>query len=156
MGICDYLSEIRRSFWANPLTLNTLFTVWPRWHATMGCRISKMARVVAIPLMWMGVFAGCTSPELPKPAPVAPVAIAVAAKPTALSAEAEAALKAAEKSVIDARAKKSVWTAAVAHLDQARAAAKVFDSDATLEHAKEVVALCALSIQQTLLPPVKW
>ena len=101
------------------------------------------------------VLASCVAPQAPKTEP-APVVVAPVAKPTELTPEAEAALKSAEQSVIEARAKKSVWTAAVEHLNQARAAAKQFDSQATLDHAKEVVALCKLSIQQTLAPPVKW
>jgi len=105
---------------------------------------------------WLGFVGGCVAPEPPKAEPVAPVVVAPAAKPTALTAEAESTLKAAEQSVIEARVKRALWTAAVEHLTKARAAAQVFDSTATLEHAKEVVALCALSIQQTALPPVKW
>jgi len=82
--------------------------------------------------------------------------ISAPVKPTALTEEAAAALTAAEQSVIEARVKRSLWTAAVEQLKKARAAAQDFDSTATLAHAKEVVALCALSIQQLALPPVKW
>ena len=104
---------------------------------------------------WLGIVGGCATPELAKPQPATAVAIP-AGKPTALTAEAESALKVAEQSVIEARGKRSLWTAAVEHLNKARAAAQVFDSNATLAHAKEVAALCALSIQQLTLPPVKW
>lgn len=111
--------------------------------------------MVAATMGWLGFVGGCATPELAKPGPVTPVASPVA-KPTALTAEADSALKVAEQSVIDARGKRSLWTAAVEHLNKARAAAQVFDSIATLAHAKEVAALCALSIQQLTLPPVKW
>lgn len=103
----------------------------------------------------LGLVGGCVAPEIPKTEP-APLRVSPAARPTALTADADSALKAAEQSVIEARVKRSLWTAAVEHLNKARAAAQVFDSTATLEHAKEAVALCALSIQQTKLPPVKW
>ncbi|MEO8102885.1 MAG: hypothetical protein ABI790_10175 [Betaproteobacteria bacterium] len=104
----------------------------------------------------LGLVGGCVAPEAPKPEPVKPAVVAPVARPTELTAEADSALKAAEQSVIEARIKRALWTAAVEHLNKARAAAREFDSDATLIHAKEVVALCALSIKQTALPPVKW
>ncbi|MBL8524733.1 MAG: hypothetical protein JNN20_13665 [Betaproteobacteria bacterium] len=84
------------------------------------------------------------------------IEVTVPAKPSALTEEAEAALKVAEQSVLEARAKRALWIAAVEHLAKAREAAKVFDSAATLTHSKEVVALCALSLQQLSAPPVKW
>ena len=77
-------------------------------------------------------------------------------KPTALSQEAEDALAAAEQKVIEARIKRSLWIPAVEHLNKARAAAKKFDSDATMQHAKEAIALCILSIAQLDSPPVRW
>jgi len=104
----------------------------------------------------LGFVGGCVAPEPPQAEPVAPVVFVPVARPVELTAEADAALKAAEQSVIEARVKRALWTAAVEQLNKARAAALVFDSAATLEHAKEVVALCALSIKQTALPPVKW
>ncbi|MEP7154270.1 MAG: hypothetical protein ABI905_00750 [Betaproteobacteria bacterium] len=156
MGICDYLSEIRRSFRANPLTTNTLFTDLPVCRTNTKSPNVRKARIAAVTVGWLVLISACTAPELPKPEPVAPVVVVPPPKPTSLTEEADSALKAAEQSVIEARAKRSVWTAAVEHLDKARAAAKNFDSKGTLEHAKEVVALCTLSIQQTLLPPVKW
>jgi hypothetical protein len=80
----------------------------------------------------------------------------VAPKPIALSAEADAALQAAEQSVIEARVKRALWTAAVDELKRARAAALQFDSIATLRYARESIALCELSIAQLSRPPVKW
>lgn len=77
-------------------------------------------------------------------------------KPVALTEEAAAALLAAEQRVTEARLKRSLWIAAVEHLDKARAAAKVFDSELTLVHAKETIELCLLSIAQLQSPPVKW
>ncbi len=111
--------------------------------------------MAAVTTGWLGFVGGCATPELDKPAPAKSVSVPVV-KPTELTVEAASALTAAEQSVIEARVKRSLWTAAVEHLNKARAAAQDFDSTATLVHAKEVVALCALSIQQLALPPVKW
>lgn len=105
------------------------------------------------------MIAGCTTyKEAPK-APPAPVVVAPPApppKPTSLTAEAEGALKAAEQSIVEARVKRALWTAAIEQLTLARSAAKVFDSEATLKHAREVVALCQLSAQQKANQPVLW
>lgn len=112
--------------------------------------------MAAASLGMLGFVGGCVAPEAPKPVPVVPVVVQPEIKPVALSEEADAALKAAEQSVIEARVKRALWTAAVEHLNKARAAAKVIDSVATLRHAKETVALCELSIKQLALPPVSW
>ena len=84
------------------------------------------------------------------PAPVAKVSI------NALNAEADSALKAAEQSVVEARIQRALWIAAVDELAKARAAAKIFDSEATLKHARETISLCNLSLQQKQAPPVTW
>ncbi|MBL8519914.1 MAG: hypothetical protein JNK75_04515 [Betaproteobacteria bacterium] len=76
--------------------------------------------------------------------------------PTSLLPEAEEALAAAEQKVIEARVKRSLWIPAIEQLHKARAAAQRFDSAATLAHAKEVIALCTLSIAQLESPPVRW
>jgi hypothetical protein len=111
--------------------------------------------VVCLALM----IAGCTTfKEAPK-APPAPVVVAPPApppKPTSLTAEAEGALKAAEQSIVEARVKRALWTAAIEQLTLARNAAKLFDSETTLKHAREVVALCQLSAQQATNQPVLW
>jgi len=101
------------------------------------------------------VAAGCATAPPPSAVatPVVPVATAV---PVALSAEADAALKAAELSVSEARLKRALWTAAVKQLSLARDAARTFDSATTLSHAREAIALCNLSLQQLSAPPVKW
>ena len=112
--------------------------------------------MAAASMSLLGGVGGCVAPEPPKVEPVKPSVVTPVARPTELTAEADAALKAAEQSVIEARVKRALWTSAVEQLQKARAAAQVFDSTATLLHAKEVVALCALAIQQTTLPPVKW
>ena len=78
------------------------------------------------------------------------------AKPTMLTEDAGSALEAAEQSVNEARIKRALWTAAVDELTRARSAAKAFDSVATLQHAREVIALCGLSIAQLSAAPVKW
>ena len=86
-------------------------------------------------------------------APVAPVANAPI---NALNAEADSALKAAEQSVVEARIQRALWIAAVDELAKARAAAKIFDNEATLKHARETISLCNLSLQQKQAPPVTW
>jgi hypothetical protein len=103
-------------------------------------------------------LSGCASMfEAQKPAPVpAAVVPAAAPAPTSLNAEAASTLKAAEQSVIEARVKRVLWSAAIEQLAEARKTAKIFDSEATLRHAKEVIALCELSGKQAQLPPVAW
>lgn len=90
------------------------------------------------------------------PAPIVVAPTAPPPVPTSLSAEADSTLKAAEQSVIEARVKRVLWSAAVEQLQQAKAAAKIFDSDATLKHAKEVIALCEISSKQAQLAPIAW
>jgi hypothetical protein len=140
---------------ANPLTINILLAVSANSMATGTILFFRRVGMTAASIGVLGFFGGCVAPDPPKAPSIAPVIIPVA-RPTTLTDAADSALKAAEQSVIEARIKRALWTAAVEHLGQARAAASVFDSTATLAHAKEVVALCALSIQQTALPPVKW
>jgi hypothetical protein len=101
---------------------------------------------------------GCTSIfDSQKTAP-APIVVAPPAPPapTSLTAEAENTLKTAEQSVIEAKVKRVLWSAAVEQLAQAKAAAKIFDSETTLKHAKEVIALCDLSSKQAQSAPVAW
>jgi hypothetical protein len=104
-------------------------------------------------------LSGCASmfeSQKPLPVPVTVVPAALPAAPTSLTAEAASTLKAAEQSVIEARVKRVLWSAAIEQLLEARKAAKVFDSDATLKHAREVIALSELSSKQAQLPPVVW
>jgi hypothetical protein len=111
-------------------------------------------------LLFAAVYlSGCASmfeSQKPPPVPVSVVSAALPAAPTSLNAEAANTLKAAEQSVIEARVKRVLWSAAIEQLVEARKAAKVFDSDATLKHAREVIALCELSSKQAQLPPVVW
>jgi len=104
-------------------------------------------------------LSGCASifeSQKPTLVPVADVPTVPVPTPTSLNAEAASTLKAAEQSVIEARVKRVLWSAAIGQLAEARKAAKVFDSDATLRHAREVIALCELSSKQAQLPPVVW
>lgn len=103
----------------------------------------------------LSLAGGCAMQQAPVIVPPAPV-IAPVAAPSELTAEAAAALQAAEQSVIEARVRRALWTTAVDELAKARAAARVFDSTATLTHAREAVTLCELSIKQTSAPPVTW
>ena len=100
-------------------------------------------------------FGGCAVQEPPKISVPVPD-VGLAPKPTALTDEAEAVLKAAEQSVVEARIKRALWSAAVEELTRAQAAAKTFDSASTILHARKVVALCDLSIAQLSKAPVKW
>ena len=102
---------------------------------------------------------GCISMFDSQKAAPAPIVVAPPAPPpapTSLNAEAESTLKAAEQSVIEARVKRTLWIAAVEQLAVAKMAAKIFDSEVTLKHAKEVIALCELSNRQAQLTPVAW
>lgn len=125
---------------------------------TRKLRGSTLVFVALQSAMMVVVLAGCVTP--PKPAPVqVPVVIAEPpppVKPTALTAEADSALKAAEQTVIETRVKRALWTAANEQLSRARAAAKEFDSELTLKHAREVIALCQASLQQQQSAPVTW
>ena len=99
----------------------------------------------------------CAVSEAPKQQiPVAIIPVTPVPQPTIVNEEADAALKVAELSVNEARIKRALWTAAVEELARARAAAKAFDSAATLRHARETIALCNLSIAQLSKPPVDW
>ncbi len=100
------------------------------------------------------LLGGCAVPEVTK-IPVAVIAIPMPQTPTSLTEAAESSLNAAEQSVIEARVKRALWTAAVEELDRARMAAREFDSNATVRHAREVIALCDLSIAQLSKAPVK-
>jgi hypothetical protein len=146
---------------ANPLTINVLFPAMRVTHLQgflSGFSVfSKLVCMLTALFGMTQLIGGCAVSDSPRALPVTPAtAVVPAVRPTALSSEAEATLQAAEQSVIEARIKRSLWTAAVEHLKKARTAAQSFDSAATLEHAKEVVALCSLSIKQLELPPVKW
>jgi hypothetical protein len=76
--------------------------------------------------------------------------------PTELSVEATQALLAAEKKISEARNSLALWISAVEKLTLARQAATVYDSDKTMQLARETVALCELSLAQMKLPLVSW
>ena len=139
-----------RSFLAKPLTTK-LFLM----NFMSAVRQPTDARWVLFVVFVLAAFvSGCAVQEAPK----IPAAAAVlsAPKPNALTAEADAVLKAAEQSVTEARIKRALWIAAVEELKQARTAAKEFDSVGTLGHAREAIALCDLSVAQLSEAPVKW
>ncbi len=117
-------------------------------HVLTWCRL-------AIRMVFVACFlAACAWQGAPETSPA--VSSATAAKPTALTADAATALRAAEQSIDDARAKGALWTSALRELELARAAAREFDSETTLAHAREAITLCGLSVQQLSAPPVKW
>ena len=116
----------------------------------------RFGSVVGMLLITAAVgISGCaTSP--PPLSTLIVIAEPVSVKPTVLSVDADNALKAAEQTVIETRVRRALWTAATDQLNRARAAAKILDSDLTLKHAREVIALCQLSLQQKQSPPVTW
>ena len=118
-------------------------------------QLSGLPRLLLAPLLLAALATGCAVQETPK-LTVTTVPKAIVEKPVALTAEADSALQAAEQGVIEARIKRTLWTAAVEELNRARVAAKVFDSAATLRHAREAIVLCELSIAQLSKAPVKW
>ena len=115
---------------------------------------SMLRGSVFIAAICVVLLGGCAAPEVTK-IPAAVIAIPMPQTPIALTEAAESSLNAAEQSVIEARVKRALWTAAVEELDRARTAARAFDSNATLRHAREVIALCDLSIAQLSKAPVK-
>jgi hypothetical protein len=82
-------------------------------------------------------LSGCAGTET-KPADTAPMAkpVAKADTKTGISAEAQAALSAAQAAVKDAKAKNALWTTAAAALKDAEAAAAKGDSDTVIEEAR--------------------
>ncbi len=102
------------------------------------------------------LLSACETVE-PPPTAVEPVAMIPAPqRPTKLTLEAEAALTLAEQSVIEARVKRTMWSAAWEALQQAHASAKIFDSEATLRYAKSATEFCNLGLKQTESPAVNW
>ncbi len=139
-----------RSFLAKPLTTKLFLTKF----AGAALKSPDVRSGVFVSVFLAAFMNGCAMQEAPKIPVVVPVTLAP--KPVALTVEADAALKAAEQSVLEARIKRALWTAAVEELKRAQAAAKDFDSMATLAHASETIALCGLSVAQLSKAPVKW
>jgi hypothetical protein len=107
------------------------------------CGLFNQAKPVAIEAVPNATVQAITPPTPPP-------------KATALTAEAESVLKAAEQSAVEARIKRTLWAAANEQLMKARSAAKSFDSAATLTYATEVIKLCELSNKQLSDAPVTW
>ena len=119
---------------------------------------NKLSRIVVVIPIAIGIVALCGCITAPAPMVVAPTVVPMVAPATAstLTVEADNVLKAAEQTIIETRVRRAVWTAATEQLDRARAAAKIFNSDLTLKHAREAIALCQRSLQQKQSPPVIW
>lgn len=113
-------------------------------------------KVLISPILLLALCACTTSSEPTTIVPATILAPNAKTPANALSAEADNALKTAEQNVVEARIQRALWIAAVEELDKARAAAKALDSEGTLKHAREVILLCALSLQQKQVPPVAW
>ena len=82
--------------------------------------------------------------------PIAPISA------TALTGEAKQLLLAADKKINDTRAAFALWTKALEKFALAQQAANLFDSETTVQLARETIALCELSLAQTKLPLVTW
>ena len=80
----------------------------------------------------------------------------VPSAPTSLTEQAAQTLKMAEVSVQDARQTHTLWSSALQHLGRAQLAAKLFDSQATMQHAQEVINICLRSAAQANSPRVSW
>ena len=129
----------------------------PFKHRALKIRLDGHLRVgLFFVIVCLGGCASMFDSQKSAPAPIVAAPIAPPPAPTSLNAEATNTLKAAEQSVIEARVKRVLWSAAAMQLIEARKAAKVFDSEATLKHAKEVIALCELSSKQAQIAPVVW
>ncbi len=81
---------------------------------------------------------------------------AVQSAPTSLTEQAAHTLKLAETSVKEARQTHTLWSSAVQQLGRAQQAAKIFDSNATILHAQDVINICIRSTAQAKSPPVPW
>lgn len=89
--------------------------------------------------------------------PSSEVAVPIASiAPTALTDEAKQLLLAADKKINDTRGAFALWTKALEKFALAQQAANVFDSEKTVQLARETIALCELSLAQTKLPLVSW
>jgi hypothetical protein len=133
------------------LTIKLFFTKFSSGQR----RVSGAAKFLFVCVAAIVFFGGCAVQETPKISVAVPEVV-VTPKPIALTVEADAALKAAAQSVIEARIKRALWSAAVEELERAQAAAKTFDSAATFVHARKTIALCDQSIAQLSKAPVKW
>jgi len=93
-------------------------------------------------------LSGCAGTET-KSADTAPVA------KTGISAEAQAALSAAQAAVKDAKAKGALWTTADAALKAAEAAAAKGDSDTVIKQSKLASDHAKKGLAQLNYPPLK-
>ena len=129
------------------------------WWASAIYRL-KFVTQTALMMASSGIMvfglSGCITAPVPPASLPAVIAQPAPAKSSTLSIEADNALKAAEQTVIETRVRRALWTAATEHLESARVAARLLNSDLTLKHAREVIALCQQSLQQKQSPPVTW
>ena len=139
-----------------------IFIVVAKLVRSMHCRFATWSFNMVLPkplmvlsLMSALMMSGCSTPADIIAAPKV-IVVSVPWSPTVLSAEADNALKAAEQTVVETRVRRALWTAATEQLALARGAAKIFDSENTLKHAREAIVLCQSGLQQKLLPPVTW
>lgn len=129
-----------------------LFFIQTNVYSTCFRRIVRRVTLLAV----LGLLPACETVAPPPVAVVPVVAISLPQRPTMLTAEAEAALTLAEQSMIEARVKRTMWSAAWEALQQARASAKIFDSEATLRYAKSATEFCNLGLKQVESPAVNW
>lgn len=107
---------------------------------------NTLLALTAASLMTLG---GCAS-QTTTPAPKA----AEAAKP-AISADAQAALSAAQAAAKDAKAKGALWTTAENALKAAEAAAEKGDSEGVIKNAKTASDHVKMGLEQAKLAPLQ-
>jgi murein lipoprotein len=109
----------------------------------------KMSKVLlALTSAALLSLAGCASTS-------EPAAKSAAAAPTTISAEAQAALSAAQADVKAAKAKNALWTTSVAALEDAEEAAKKGDSATVIKKSKWASEQVKLSLAQLNYPELK-
>jgi|GEM_PF-7021243 len=120
----------------------------------------KKIGLLCITAALMLLHSGCAfNPFEAKPSAPAQrriVAAIVPATPTQLTDEAIQLLLVAENKISEARGAHALWTSALETFSQARQAANIFNSEKTMQLARETIALCELSLAQTKSPPVSW
>jgi hypothetical protein len=109
----------------------------------------KMSKVLlALTSAALLSLAGCASTS-------EPAAKSTAAAPTTISAEAQAALSAAQADVKAAKAKNALWTTSVDALEDAEEAAKKGDSATVIKKSKLASEQAKLSLAQLNYPELK-
>lgn len=110
---------------------------------------NTLLALTAASLLTLGGCASQTTTTAPKAAEAAKPA-----KPT-ISAEAQAALSAAQADVKEAKAKNALWTTAENALKAAETAAEKGDSEGVIKNAKTASDHVKMGLEQAKLPPLQ-